>query len=177
MDAGSNTLTGTLVHRLFERVGTTLAATADRGAIVDELARLLRDEESVEVDDVEHVFRYAREAYLALCAQPELSEALASGEALFEVPFSVRPAASRAILRGTFDCLVRLAGGAVTVIELKTRKPAPEHQQQLSTYLTAARALFPGATVEGKLVYARQAKVDDRPFTLTAEELSLEKKP
>ena len=83
-----------------------------------------------------------------------LSKELEAGEALFEVPFSVRCASSQTILRGTFDCLVKRRDGGVTVLELKTGKRAPEHERQLSTYLTAARALFPGAPVEGKLVYA-----------------------
>ena len=60
------------------------------------------------------------------------------------------------ILRGTFDCLVQRRDGGITVLELKTGKPAPEHEQQLEMYLTAARAMFPGTPVEGKLVYARQ---------------------
>ena len=104
------------------------------------------------------------DAYLALCAQPSIVEALEAGEALFEVPFSVRLAASQPILRGTFDCLVRRADGSVTLLELKTGKPSPAHEQQLSTYLTAARALFPGTTVEGKLVYAREPDLDCRPL-------------
>jgi hypothetical protein len=52
----------------------------------------------------------------------------------------------------------------VTVLELKTGRPAPEHERQLAIYLTAARALFPGTPVEGRLVYAGAANLDDRPF-------------
>ena len=36
------------------------------------------------------------------------------------------------ILRGTFDCLVQRRDGGITVLELKTGKPAPEHEQQLA---------------------------------------------
>ena len=57
-----------------------------------------------------------------------------------------------------------LLAGGVTVLELKTGKPVPEHEQQLEMYLTAARAMFPGTPVEGKLIYARQANLDDRSF-------------
>ena len=71
------------------------------------------------------------------------------------MPFSVRLASSQTILRGTFDCLIQRRDGGMTVLELKTGKPAPEHDQQLETYLAAARAMFPGTQVEGKLVYAR----------------------
>ena len=52
---------------------------------------------------------------------------------------------------------VRRRDGGVTILELKTGKPLPEHQEQLDIYLTAARALFPGAAVEGKLIYAGYA--------------------
>ena len=153
IDVGSRSLAGTLVHRLFERSGMALAGNRER--ITGELALLLTDEESVEAGDTEALFDQARDAYLALCAQPNLSHELEAGEALFEVPFSLRPAASQTILRGTFDCLVRRRDGGVTVLELKTGARAPEHEQQLAAYLTAARALFPGATVDGKLVYAK----------------------
>jgi ATP-dependent helicase/nuclease subunit A len=160
-------LAGTLVHRLFERHGTALANPPDPQVIADELGRLLRGEESAEADDLDEVLGQAGEAYLGLCAQPALAVVLASGEALFEVPFSVRPASSQMILRGTFDCLVRRRDGGVTVLELKTGKPMPQHDQQLSTYLAAARALFAGTTVEGTLVYARHASqpaMDNRPL-------------
>ena len=154
IDTSSRSLTGTLVHRLFERFGTSLAGDAHAQPIADELARLIRDEETVEAGDVEQVFSQARSAYLALCGQRTLSQALESGNALFEVPFSVRPGSSQTILRGTFDCLIQRSDGGMTVLELKTGKPAPEHEQQLEMYLTAARAMFPGTPVEGKLIYA-----------------------
>ncbi|HKY21674.1 MAG TPA: UvrD-helicase domain-containing protein [Vicinamibacterales bacterium] len=153
VDLGGQSLAGTLVHRLFERSGIALAG--DRTRIAGELALLLKDEESVEAGDIQHLFDQACDAYLGLCAQPILSEELEAGEALFEVPFSVRPGSSQTILRGTFDCLVKRHDGGVTVLELKTGKRAPEHEQQLSAYLTAARALFPGRPVEGRLVYPR----------------------
>ena len=164
IDTSSRSLTGTLVHRLFERFGTSLAGDNGVETVADELARLIRDEETVEAGDVEQVFEHARRAYLALCGQPVLSQALDSGEALFEVPFSVRPASSQRILRGTFDCLIQRRDGGITVLELKTGKPAREHDQQLEMYVTAARAMFPGTSVEGKLVYARSTDLDDRPL-------------
>ena len=154
IDTGTRSLAGTLVHRLFERFGTTLESDVDSQVITEALARLIRDEEAVDVDDLDRVFGHARDAYLALCRQPSLRHALASGEAIFEVPFSARPASVQMVLRGTFDCLVRRYDGGITVLELKTGEPAPEHEQQLSAYLSAARALFPGMVVEGKLVYA-----------------------
>jgi len=162
IDTSSRSLTGTLVHRLFERFGTSLAGDGREQDIASELARLIRDEESVEAGDIEEVFEHAREAYLGLCAQPQLSGALDSGESLFEVPFSVRPASSPLILRGTFDCLIHRRDGGITVLELKTGKPAAEHDQQLEMYVMAAKAMYAGMPVEGKLVYAHH--LDDRPL-------------
>src|SRR6185295_4039158 len=150
--------------RLFERRGTTLAARLEQDAsLSDELIRLIRDEETADLEDLDKVVAQARDAYVALCAHPALAAVLASGESTFEVPFSVRIAGSQRILRGTFDCLVRRADGGVTVVELKTGKAIPEHEQQLETYLAAARALFPGTAVEGKLIYAHQPRLDHRP--------------
>jgi PD-(D/E)XK nuclease superfamily protein len=140
---------------LFERFGVGLAGTKESLTIGDELARLLTDEELVDAGNIDELFGRARDAYVALCGEPILLEALNAGEALFEVPFSVRPAGSQSILRGTFDCLVQRRDGGITVLELKTGTPTPEHEQQISAYLTAARALFPAAPVDGKLVYAR----------------------
>ena len=67
IDTSRRSLVGTLVHRLFERFSTTLEREIDRHVIADELARLLRDEEAVEVEDLDRLFGQAREAYLALC--------------------------------------------------------------------------------------------------------------
>jgi ATP-dependent exoDNAse (exonuclease V) beta subunit len=161
VETSGQSLAGTLVHRLFDRVGTALGSQDGRG-VAGELERLIRAEELAEVEELDNLLERAGHAYLALCAQPILSTALESGEAFFEVPFSVRPARGASILRGTFDCLVRRNDGGVTILELKTGKPMPEHQHQLDAYLMAARALFPGAPVEGTLVYAHHARLDDR---------------
>jgi ATP-dependent exoDNAse (exonuclease V) beta subunit len=155
-------LAGTLVHRVFERHGNALAGAGS--PLMDELDRLIRDEEACDVEDRDHLLAHARDAYVALCAQPALTAVLESGDATFEVPFSVRLAGSQRILRGTFDCVVHQRDGGLTVLELKTGKAIPEHEEQLATYLTAARALFPGKAVEGKLVYAHKSGLDDRPL-------------
>ena len=128
------------------------------------LRACFRDEESVEAGDLEEVFRRRSRAYLALCAQPACRQALDAGERALRGAFLGAARGAQTILRGTFDCLVKRRDGGVTVLELKTGKPAPEHEQQLSTYLTAARALFPGTPVEGKLVYARRSDLDHRPL-------------
>ena len=129
-----------------------------------ELLRLIRDDEMAEADDLAQLLNAARDAYLGLCAQNTVARALESGDALFEVPFSVRVGSSQMILRGTFDCLIRRRDAGILVLELKTGRPAPEHERQLDIYVTAAKAMFPGTPVEGKLVYAREADMDHRPL-------------
>jgi ATP-dependent exoDNAse (exonuclease V) beta subunit len=159
-NTGSDTLVGTLVHRLFQHFGGTLAG--ERSQISEALARVLRDDEAVDAGDTDGLFGRAGSVYEALCAEPIVAEAFATGNALFEVPFSFRRRASQTILRGTFDCLVRRPDGGLTVLELKTGKRAPEHELQLATYVAAARALHPGTVVEGRLVYAGEPDLDDR---------------
>ena len=81
-------------------------------------------------------------------------------ERLWEVPFALRdpagppPGGGPAVVRrGTMDCLVRDADGRITVLEFKTGRPRAEHARQLAVYVAAARAMFPAAAVEGRLVY------------------------
>jgi hypothetical protein len=39
------------------------------------------------------------------------------------------------------------------VIEFKTGRPAPSHQQQLDVYVEAVRGMFSGVPVDGHLIY------------------------
>jgi hypothetical protein len=152
-----------LVHRLFERHGTALGtASVDAAALKRAAARLIRDVELPDVVDLDRLLERAATAYASLCADADVARALSGGVPMFEVPFSVRPSGAPRILRGSFDCLVRRPDGGVTILELKTGAPLPDHDEQLQTYLTAARALFLGMPVEGKLVYAGQSHLDDR---------------
>jgi RecB family endonuclease NucS len=57
------------------------------------------------------------------------------------------------VLRGTIDCLVQREDGSVVVVEFKSGQPAALHRRQLDLYVEAARALFPGAAIEGRLIY------------------------
>ena len=43
----------------------------------------------------------------------------------------------------------------MTVIEVKTGAARPEHESQLALYLEAARALFGGRQVDGRLLYLK----------------------
>jgi RecB family exonuclease len=74
---------------------------------------------------------------------------------MHELPFSWQPPGSgRRVLRGTIDCLVRRPDGAIVVIEFKTGAPSASHQAQIEIYLEAVRAMYPGAPVQGRIVYA-----------------------
>jgi hypothetical protein len=41
----------------------------------------------------------------------------------------------------------------VAVVEVKTGTRMPEHEQQLASYVAAARAMFPQTRVDGLLLY------------------------
>jgi RecB family exonuclease len=51
------------------------------------------------------------------------------------------------------DCLVLRPDGEVVVLDFKTGAPRGADRQQLDAYVQAARLLFPGTPVEGRLVY------------------------
>jgi hypothetical protein len=57
------------------------------------------------------------------------------------------------VVRGSTDCLVVRPNGSILVLEFKTGQPNGSHQRQLQVYLAAARAMFPGAPVEGRIIY------------------------
>ena len=76
---------------------------------------------------------------------------MAGGAVVFDAPYSMLDTGGR-MVRGRIDCLVASTEG-VTVVEFRTGLPSSEHQAQLETSLGAARAMFPGRTVDGRLVY------------------------
>jgi ATP-dependent exoDNAse (exonuclease V) beta subunit len=86
-----------------------------------------------------------------LRTQPDVMALLGMPDRYHEVPFSLRQPTG--ILRGTIDCLIRKTDGSLVVLEFKTGKPRPAHQLQLDLYVAAAREMFPGSLVEGRLVY------------------------
>ena len=77
------------------------------------------------------------------------------------MPFSVYdpgatdtvPVGGNQVLTGAIDCLAKVGDGRVRVLEFKTGPPRPEHTWQLEQYVAAARAMFPGMGVEGRLIY------------------------
>ena len=140
---------GTLVHRLFQRrsdpVSTLLPATA---------LRLVRPLERVVVADVEAAAGAAAELYRRLRGRFELDQWLSRGTCHFEVPFSFVPdEADAPLVRGVMDCVI-VTADEVVVIEIKTGRPRPEHEQQAAIYRDAARTLFGKDHVEVKILYA-----------------------
>jgi ATP-dependent helicase/nuclease subunit A len=146
-------LAGTLVHRLFQRGSLDEGSTPDE----DETAvrALLRAEERASVPDPDDVVRAAASAWGRMRTRDDVRAVLAAGERWHEVPFSMaRRGDAPTVLRGTIDCLVRRPDGSVIVVEFKTGRRRESHQRQLDLYVEAARALYPGARVEGVLLYA-----------------------
>jgi ATP-dependent exoDNAse (exonuclease V) beta subunit len=149
-DVRSDRLTGTVVHRLLQRVGL------DHGLSVDELRslvpRLLRAGESHDGYDVGSWADEVAVACSRLSSRQEVRTAYESGECWHEVPFTMKDGSG--IVRGSIDCLVRSRDGTVTVLEFKTGRRRPEHREQTELYRKAAGALFPGIAVDALLVYS-----------------------
>lgn len=145
---------GLLVHRALDAGWLSEGAPDD----VDRaLGGLLRDHERAMIDDVPVVLARARAALENLRARPEIAE-LFGGAATsvvwrrHEVPFSLRRS-NGTIVRGSIDCLIKRTSGVIEILEFKTGQRGAEHQIQLDIYRDAARALFPDAQVETRLVY------------------------
>ncbi|HEX2453928.1 MAG TPA: UvrD-helicase domain-containing protein [Vicinamibacterales bacterium] len=147
-------IVGRLVHRLFQYPDIVKAGASARQEITAAIG-LLSDEERAAVTDADAAVARAISAWRAIRARKDVSEWLSNGRPHYEVPFSVvDPSGARGILRGTIDCLIQRPDGSVLVVEIKTGASREIHQRQLDVYVAAARALFPGATVEGRLVYS-----------------------
>jgi ATP-dependent helicase/nuclease subunit A len=160
----SDRLIGILVHRLLQRVelGTPPSPDGVRGAteLSDERLKQIASTYfsgtmAAEVDDADAIVTEAAAAFRRLSSRKDVREIYHSGRAQHEVPFTMR--VDGRIVRGTIDCLIE-AAGLVTVLEFKTGKPRPEHEAQADVYRIAAQALFPGATVESRLVYTSEMR-------------------
>jgi ATP-dependent helicase/nuclease subunit A len=152
----SSRLVGTLVHRLFQSLGFVPPTGApDARTSVLRMLRL-RPEEAAAAATLGTIGELADEVvevYQALCGRPEIRALYLSGDRFHEVPFTMR--LDGAVLRGTIDCVIRDAAGRVTILEFKTGGARDEHQVQLDLYRRAAERMFPGATIDARLVYAR----------------------
>jgi ATP-dependent helicase/nuclease subunit A len=159
-------LIGTIVHRLFRAVG---AGVVEEDEVERRARSVLSAEELVLASDPAAAFRRAASLFLSLRRREDLSVLLEDADCMYEMPFSMlvephdqvamigaAPAGPQAavVLRGSIDCLARRRDGSLVVIEVKTGTRTPRHVAQLNVYVAAAARLFPGALVEGRLVYA-----------------------
>ena len=146
---------GRVVHRLFQ--------AEVRGDLPpDELAAIARGmvagDEAWTTKDPGRLAASAARVFSTMWSQPALREALAGAECLYEVPISVVPATgtegeSPRIMRGVVDCLACRPDGRVVVVDFKTGARRAADRRQLGAYVEAVRSLYPGAPIEGLLVY------------------------
>ena len=153
---GEPELVGRTVHQLLQRF---LGRQVDTSALAGSAEGLLQRELPLEPDVVQRLARRVVELYGDLSSQAEVM-ALRPQDCLFEVPFTLLDSGSpgaRAtpqVVTGVIDCVAREGDGKkVRVLEFKTGVARPEHQWQLEQYVAAAREMFPGTRVEGRLLY------------------------
>jgi hypothetical protein len=92
-------------------------------------------------------------AWGILTRQLEVASLLGSGEASFDVPFSIADATGARVLRGTFDGVVRQPDGSILVLALESAPVSADHAERLNLHVEAARRLFPGAAVNARTLY------------------------
>jgi hypothetical protein len=146
----SETVLGTLVHRLLQRLG--VPSGLDSGSIQQAARAAIRSGDDVDADDLPDLVARATDVYLALSRHPEVAATYAAENVLHEVPFAL--VEGEQIVRGSIDCLAQTGPNQLTVLEFKTGRPRPWHQRQLDLYCRAAAGVFPSADVQGRLVYA-----------------------
>ena len=145
----SSQAVGTLVHRLLERLG--LDGEPASSAVADAARRLLAPEDGRGPREVAVLVADATALYERIRRQPEVRRLYTSGERFHEVPFTTAAGGRR--IRGAIDCLVR-SGGRMTILEFKTGRRQPGHEEQLALYRQAVERLFPGVSVDAQVVYA-----------------------
>jgi ATP-dependent helicase/nuclease subunit A len=148
-----NTTAGLLVHRLLQ-----LRRRPHPDSMVElAFARsLLRPEECAGIADVDAIVAEAVAAWRTLSGRHDVASLLSSGRVVHEIPFSMITSRDHGpvILRGTIDCIVQKDDGSFVIVEFKTGRHNPSHQRQLDLYVEAATALYSGARIIGRLIYA-----------------------
>lgn len=145
---------GILVHRLFQ--ASRPIADADSTAELAFAAALIRPDEWAGITDRDQVVGEALRAWRSLSLRQDVVDLLSGGRVMHEVPFSMagRRSGSTVILRGIIDCVVQKDDGSIVIVEFKTGRPDPRHQRQLAAYVEAAKAIYPEASITGRLLYA-----------------------
>ncbi|HEX7486875.1 MAG TPA: UvrD-helicase domain-containing protein [Vicinamibacterales bacterium] len=162
-------LVGTVVHRLFQASqGTT---DPDESWLADRARTFIAGREDGVESDPADVVAAAVDAFLRLRRRPDVSSVMDGATCHYELPFSLRIQPSdgtgtlreATVVRGSIDCLAQRRDGTVTVLELKTGRRQPWHDVQLAVYVRAARSLFPGLSVEGRLIYSDLPEIVAEP--------------
>ena len=154
-DTEHSRLCGQVVHQLLQRF---LGRRVPDSNIAAYATQRLQRELPLRPETIEQLAHRSVGVYHRLCEDPGLVS-LRDREFLFEVPFCFHDPSSRStsgvaqITIGTIDCLAKGRGNGMTVVEFKTGAARPEHRRQLESYMVAARAMFPDATVDGRIVY------------------------
>jgi ATP-dependent helicase/nuclease subunit A len=152
VDAPDPRRLGTLVHRLLEH--DALGGALDAEALRDLAERLLSGDHRRGAANPRRLV----DAALRLIGQMAQNEALTasmSGPRWHEVPVAYND--GRRIWRGALDTLVAIGPGLREVLEFKTGRPRPAHEEQLALYVAAIAALDPGLEVSGRVVYLHTA--------------------
>ena len=114
----------------------------------------MRPEEFVEAGDVKRLSGAAANLYLRIRQRAEVSSLLSRGRCYYELPFSwAAPDRPGAIVRGRIDCVVESPDGSLTILEIKTGRPRPEHDAQVDVYKQALESMLPDRVVLTRLVY------------------------
>jgi CRISPR/Cas system-associated exonuclease Cas4 (RecB family) len=145
-------LRGALVHRLFQRQADP---AGDEPSLAGTAADLLRPEERADVADVARLALEAARLYRRFRTRPDVADILASGECLYEVPFSYADdEAPHVLVRGVVDCVVIRSDGPPIVLEFKTGAPHSDHDAQVALYGRAIAAALGVPAVSTKVLYA-----------------------
>jgi ATP-dependent exoDNAse (exonuclease V) beta subunit len=146
----SDRLTGTIVHRLFQRRLSPDTPEPDVAALA---ARVVTPEERSEAENVSDAARRAAAVYLRFRRRPDVAALLDPGRAEFEVPISVRLPSGTGFVQRSIDCVVVAPDGGLTLLEFKTGSARREHQEQAALYAAALAAACPGRSVGVKILY------------------------
>jgi ATP-dependent helicase/nuclease subunit A len=154
-DASAGAVLGRIVHRMFQ---AEVRGDRPPGELAEAARGFVLPEEEWTVRETPGLSAQAARIFAGMWSQPGLQSALDGAECRYEVPFSLTVAGSkrrarRRVLRGVIDCLAIRPDGRVVVVDFKTGTPREADRRQLGAYLDAARSMFPGSAVEGRLVY------------------------
>ena len=148
---GADRLTGTLVHRLFQR---RIDPACGLSVIADTVLALARPEELVDIVDRARLGAAAARLYVAMRDRPDVAGLLGSGTCLYELPVSFAPPdRSDCLIRSVIDCVVLTPDGGATVVEFKTGSPRASDAAQAEVYRRAVASALKNDRVTIRILY------------------------